>query len=323
MKKITVLLFAMIFAIGLFAQNYEKTDPSVEVTIIEVTNTTVEASFTPNETCSSYTIMIGTASKMDMWVGMMGTPIDSLVNMWGIEVYSDSSNLWTDQIPNTEYTIYVIPKNAGGDWSPLQTHVVTTLAGGGTGLSEIEITISEVTETTARFIATQNDQTASYYDGLIQDSLYNEIGEDSAVNIIKTNGYPLYEQDDWVWSDLNSGTTYYAIAIGYNANGEWGLASIEQFTTLSITGICKTEKQKSNISIFPNPSNGTFTFTSLRKNKGQISIYNMNGQKVYEQSLTGLENAINVNELSNGLYQVVFTAENSAKIDVKQLVISK
>jgi hypothetical protein len=49
----------------------------------------------------------------------------------------------------------------------------------------------------------------------------------------------------------------------------------------------------------------------------------MNGQKVYEQSLTGLENAINVNELSNGLYQVVFTAENSAKIDVKQLVISK
>ncbi|MDD4848034.1 MAG: T9SS type A sorting domain-containing protein [Bacteroidales bacterium] len=205
--------------------------PVITITVDEVTETTVAASFDANEDCASYYILIGIQSEMEMWMQMMQATLEQLVQQWGLHIYSDTSYVWTGQTPNTEYTIYALPLDAEGLIYEIQTQTVTTPGGGGLGESVIAIELSEITASSVRMIATPNEHTAVFHDGLIMAELFNEIGQDSAIEIIKNNGYPLYEIDDWTWNDLTPNTTYKAIAIGKNADDVWGEATIDEFTT--------------------------------------------------------------------------------------------
>ncbi|MDD4149894.1 MAG: T9SS type A sorting domain-containing protein [Bacteroidales bacterium] len=431
MKKFTILLFTLLLTIGIFAQNQvivsriktnnafgEKTDPAVEITIGEITQTTVGVSFTPNVVCTSYYIYISPDA----------TPNIAMIKFFGLLKTGDYTHLWSALDGATAYTIFVLPRNSDNEEFAINSLTFTTGAGGGIGIAEIDIQVSEITDRSARLIATPNDQTGVYFDGLITVDYYNEIGEDSAINYFTTSTQPLYSQDNWVWPGLKHGTayhaiaigkntnsewgtlalvtfttemaggegiseievqisnithnsiniiatpnaetavfhvglitvdeyneigedsvnnllqndgyyqyetinwnweellpetSYYALAVGYNANFEWGATKSVEFTTLSTVGILNHEVQKSKISLFPNPSNGTFNFSSTHENSGKIAIYSITGQKVYEQTISSTESIINANQLSNGLYQVVFTSENSAKTEVQQLIISK
>lgn len=335
MKKTTFLFFTMLLSFGIFAQDLrivEQTikknstgqklvDPEVEITLGEITTTTVSVSFAPNETCDSYYIYITTAEGMNMWIGMFGSE-RGVVRQFGIQKSGDYTHFWTSLDGGTEYTIYASPSNTTEDIFPMQTIVFSTLNGGGTGLAEIDVQVSEITETSARVVATPNDQTAVFYDGLITVELYNELGADSVNNFFKTE-QALYATDNWVWGALTSGTAYYALAFGKNANDEWGSTNLVEFTTLTPTNILNCEKQQSEISIFPNPSKGKFTFKTLGEKNGKIVIYNLNGQKVLEQMISGSENIINTNELANGVYQVVFNEENSFETASQKLIINK
>lgn len=62
---------------------------------------------------------------------------------------------------------------------------------------------------------------------------------------------------------------------------------------------------------------------NLVGNSGKISIYNLNGQLVHEQTAKGSESRINASGLNNGMYQVVFISENSTEIATQKLIISK
>lgn len=336
MKKTIILLFTLLFSLTIFGQDQgavvrnsninapkEKSVPMVDINLVEVTTTTVEVSFTPNATCASYYLLIGTASQMTMFSGMMGVPIDSLVHQWGIHKETAYTHLWASQDAATEYTVYASPSDASGNVFPLQTLIVTTLSGGGSGVAEIDLQVSEITDHSVRLIATPNDETAIFHDGLITVSYYNEIGAEAVNEYFKTDGQPLYETDNWTWGELLPETAYYAIGIGQNGDGEWGPTAKVEFTTLSNTGITELDGQQSEITLFPNPSNGTFSFKSIHENSGILSIYNSNGQKVYEQTVSGFASTIHANGLANGLYHVIFTAENSGKIAVQKLIISK
>ncbi|MCK9321547.1 MAG: T9SS type A sorting domain-containing protein, partial [Bacteroidales bacterium] len=431
MKKITILFFTLLLTAGLFAQKQgivtriktnntlgEKTDPAVEITLGEITQTTVDVSFTPNAVCSSYYIYISPDA----------TPNIGMIKFFGLLKTGDYTHLWSALDGATEYTIFVLPRNSEDEEFAINSLTFTTSAGGGTAIAEIDIQVSEITDKSVKLIATPNDQTAVYFDGLITVDYYNEIGEDSVINYFTTSTQPLYTQDNWVWPGLKHGTAYYAIAIGKNANSEWGPLALEifttemaggngiseievqisnithnsiniiatpnaetavfhvglitvdeynemgedsvnnllendgyyqyeainwdweellpetsyyalavgynanfewgttnsvEFTTLSTVGILNSEVKKSTISLFPNPSNGTFNFLSTHENRGKIAIYSITGQKVYEQTISNTVSRINANQLSNGLYQVVFTSENSAKTEVQQLIVSK
>lgn len=105
-------------------------------------------------------------------------------------------------------------------------------------------------------------------------------------------------------------TAYYAIAVGKNGDGVWAPATIVEFATLAFVGVSNPEAQQSAISLFPSPSNGTFTIKSIHGNSGKISIYNINGQRVFEQAVTGTESRINASGHANGMYQVIFTSDN-------------
>ena len=303
--------------------NDEDSDPAVLITPLEITNTTVTASFTPNAACETYYALIGIQSEMQMWSAMMGVSIDSLVQMWGIEKSIPFTNVWTDQIPNTEYTLYARPLDANGFGYPLNTITVTTLTGGGNGLAEMQVEVTQITDSSVRLIATPNDQTALFFDGLITKEYFNEIGQDSAVAVIKDNGYPQYTTDDWVWLGLSAATDYYAIAVGKNALDEWGSATIVEFTTLEPVGISDPTEDQKTTSIFPMPNNGMFTFAAPEGQPGTIRIFNTNGQIVFDQSVSGDQPVIDARQLSNGLYHVHFTSESKAITISEKLIIAR
>ena len=303
--------------------NDEDSDPAVLITPLEITNTTVTASFTPNAACETYYALIGIQSEMQMWSAMMGVSIDSLVQMWGIEKSIPFTNVWTDQIPNTEYTLYARPLDANGFGYPLNTITVTTLTGGGNGLAEMQVEVTQITDSSVRLIATPNDQTALFFDGLITKEYFNEIGQDSAVAVIKDNGYPQYTTDDWVWLGLSAATDYYAIAVGKNALDEWGSATIVEFTTLEPVGISDPTEDQKTTSIFPMPNNGMFTFAAPEGQPGTIRIFNTNGQIVFDQSVSGDQPVIDARQLSNGLYHLHFISESKAITITEKLIIAR
>lgn len=272
-------------------------DPTVDIALGEVTTTTVEASFTPNETCASYYILLSTAQEMQNWVMLMGKTLEELVQMWGLAENAAYTNVWTDLIPNTEYTVYALPLGADSTFYEMQTSLVTTQAAGGTGTSVIDIDVSVLSETSVKTVAVPNGETAQYHYGLITKEYYKEIGADSALVVIRSNGYPLYANDEWTWVDLQPNTYYYALGTGINANGEWGETTLVEFMT-SLTGVETSDDN--SISMFPNPANDYIKVSG--EHIGKVIICNALGQVMQQYAMNGNETIIPTSSFPEGIY---------------------
>ncbi|MFB9052014.1 T9SS type A sorting domain-containing protein [Formosa undariae] len=61
----------------------------------------------------------------------------------------------------------------------------------------------------------------------------------------------------------------------------------------------------SSISIYPNPASAVISFKNVTS-ENEISIFNMMGQKVLNQTITQANNSVNVSNLNNGMYVVSF-----------------
>lgn len=280
----------------------DKTDATVEITIGEVTPTSVEATFTPNESCASYSIYISTLADVELWTNMLGVTIDQLVMMWGVPLTSEHTYNWTDMIPDTEYFVYALPMDADGNTYSLVSEVVTTPSMGGAGTSVVALEVEVLTETSVKTIATPNEETSEYHYGLIEKSYYDSIGEVEALNIIREDGYPLYEIDEWIWLELEPKTDYYAISSGKNSNGEWGETTIVEFRTeLENT----TELKQNNIMMFPNPANTTLNVKSEYVGNTEIQIIDMTGRCVKKIGVSDAKDVnIDVSDLQRGMYIV-------------------
>lgn len=285
---------------------------SVEISDITTTNTTVTATFTPNEDCASYYYLLGTEAEMAMWVQMMQKPLDQLVIMWGIQATSSTTYTWDDQAPATEYTIYVVPVNADTTLGEMVTATATTQTAGGTGLSEIEMTVEVLSATEVMTFTTPNDQTAEYHYGLIEKATYEEIGEEGLIQIIEEDMYPYYEYSEWTWIDLSPETEYYGFARGFNANGEWGTITLVPFVTMPDA---ISDENALSFNIFPNPADN---FVKIEGNNIQtVEIFNMTGQTIVRQEVGGNETTISTKDLESGVYFVKINGTKTQKLIVK------
>ena len=288
----------------------QELNPSVEITLGEVTTTSLKATFTPNNDCKKYHILADTQANMEMWMTMMGASLEDLVVMWGVEKSSAYTHTWNDLAPNTEYTVYALPKDADGNAGELVTTTVTTEQSGGTGTSVIELVVEVLTKTSVKTTATPNEETAVYHYGLIEKSYFDEIGEEAAVQIFREDPYPFYEVDVWEWIDLTPETDYYAIATGQNSAGEWGETTIVAFRT-EVEGF--DELVKTNFSIYPNPASSTINIVS--EVKGTAKIFDMTSRCVKEVQIEGVNTTINIEDLNKGVYFI------SVNESVKKLVV--
>ncbi len=276
--------------------------PVVDVTVDEATSTTITATFTPSEQCASYHFMISTEAEMAQYTAMFAMSEEDLVVAWGIEENKTYTHTWKDQAPNTEYTVYVLPKDAEGNALPMEKTKVSTVVLGGEGVSVIDLEVEVLSNTSVFVTATPNEETAEYHYILIEKSYADSIGVDSTMMLLHTDPYVLYEIDEWEWIDLNANTEFYAIAQGKNAKGEWGeITQVEFKTTLEGT----VEMFENNFKIYPNPATSYINIKSEKSGKGEVCIYDMTGRLVKNISVSDLNNAtINVGDIEKGIYLI-------------------
>ena len=277
-------------------------DPVVDVTIDETTYTTITATFTPSEECASYHLMISTEAEMAQWAGTFGMDIESLVVSWGLAKNTAYTHTWKDQVPNTEYTIYVLPKDAEGNALPMEKTKVSTEILGGEGVSVIDLEVEVLSNTSVFVTATPNEETSEYHYILIEKAYADSIGIDSTMQIIYEDPYALYDIDEWEWIDLTAKTEYYAIAQGKNVNGEWGEITKVEFVT-SLEDVI--ELVENNFKIYPNPATSHLNIKSEMTGKGEVAIYDMTGRLVKNVSVSDLSNAtINLSDIEKGIYLI-------------------
>jgi hypothetical protein len=117
-----------------------------------------------------------------------------------------------------------------------------------------------------------------------------------------------YEFNDF---DLEYATNYYRLK----------QADIDGIVTFSkIIMVNNTNIENKNISIYPNPSNGTFTIESNNL-KTEINITDANGRKLFTQIPKSRNATINLKDVQNGIYFINILDENS--ITTKKILIEK
>ena len=92
-----------------------------------MTDTSVTATFTPNEDCVSYRYILTTESAMEGWVQMMGLSVPEIVNTLGILGEGVFTNTFPNLEPNMEFAIYAVPSDINGELGEVVLATFTTL----------------------------------------------------------------------------------------------------------------------------------------------------------------------------------------------------
>ena len=289
----------------------EELTPVVDIKVTEVTTTSVDVSFTPTAECVSYYILLDTEASMEMWATAFGMTLEQLVEQWSIERTGPSTNLWDELIPNTEYTIFVLSKNAEGENIQLDKQKVTTEVLGGEGVSVIDLDVKVISNTSVFVTATPNEETAEYHYILIEKSYADSIGADSTMQILHADPYALYGIDEWEWIDLNAETEFYAIAQGMNAKGEWGEITKVEFKTTTES----VAELDANFNVYPNPVNDKLYIETDAEIEEAV-IYDIYGrvQNLRNSETQKLRNSIDVTNLNSGVYFVKVVTEKGEAV---------
>ncbi len=315
MKRISILLLAIVACFYAQAQT-----PAVTTTIDNLTPMTITASFEMNESCTSYAILASPTGEMQNWAEGFQMTMEDLVIAWGITYQTDTTYTWTAMTPNTEHEVFVVAWNET-DTAEAVITLCTTPNLGGEGASVITIQLSEITATSVRMITTPNDQTAVYYNGLVKTDFYNEVGQDSAMSVIMANPYPLYETDDWVWLNLESETSFYALAQGQNANGEWGEVAATQFSTLGAAALNEIAEH-SALDLYPNPAKSETVLQNIEAGS-LVELIDVQSRILQSFRANASEVRLDLRNLNSGVYFVRVTDTETGKTFVGKLVVNE
>lgn len=107
-------------------------DPQVSITVDQVLETEVTATFTPNEDCVAYGYMMATEAEIQEWMGIAGLDLPEYLWTYGIPGSGEMSNTFTDLTPDTEYVIYAVPVDIDGNLGEVVQVPVTTTPSGPT-----------------------------------------------------------------------------------------------------------------------------------------------------------------------------------------------
>jgi len=125
-----------------------------------------------------------------------------------------------------------------------------------------------------------------------------------------------------ITGSINADSTMYVTA--YNSNG-CSVTDTFKITAEICTGI--SEIQNADVfHIYPNPSNGMFTFiiaSEAKQSLSMIEIYNVLGEKVYSRSAQMDGKSINLSGQPNGVYFYRVISENGELFGEGELVIQK
>lgn len=102
--------------------------------------------------------------------------------------------------------------------------------------------------------------------------------------------------------DMNltlSESTLYGMTGG---GGIYGYGVIVKLDTSAVAGINNISATKGLINVYPNPSTGQFTIAFNTPVTGTIEIYDITGQRVYQQTIQSKNTEINLSGQPAGMY---------------------
>ena len=111
--------------------NTPASDPQVSITVDQVLETEVTATFTPNADCASYNYLLATESEVQQWMSQTGLALPEYIHTYGFPAEETLSHTFTQLEPNTEYMIYAVPADPDGNLGEVVQEPVTTTPGGG------------------------------------------------------------------------------------------------------------------------------------------------------------------------------------------------
>lgn len=273
--------------------------PEVKIEINKATSISIEAEFTPNFVCSSYYFILGEGSSLEE----QDTPLEQIIKEQGEKETSKTTYKWTDLTPETLYNIYVLPMNFEDSASEINKVTLSTTAAWGP--AEVELEVELISETELYTKATPNDNTYEYHYGVFKKSEYESLGEETITVILLEDGYPLFEVDEWNWTELIPKTDYYAIAVGINHDEVLGELTIIPFRTeFESLG----EINDYDFTINPNPAQDVVRVSTVNGQQSTIRIYNTLGMLIEEIDVDSVTNSneieINVSDWDKGIYFV-------------------
>lgn len=296
------------FVVAVFAQQ-----PSVTITVDDVTTTSFTCSFVKSENCDQYSIAAGAVGEMDVWAPMMGS-LETAIDQFGIQCTGDTTYTWTDQQPGVQQVVYVLAK---GSSYILYTDTLTTLSAGGSGASVIEVSVSNVGDTAVTTTAIPNDQTMLFKDMIVPRRLADSLGLDSLAVFVQNDPYVYYETDTWTWLSLSPGTEYLFTAIGMNVDSVWGELAMVAFTTTGENGIVSVELP--DFQIYPNPTADKVTVSGINAGS-KIVIFDMQGRAVQSVVSENAQCELQMGAFPAGTYFISVQSAAGTAPAVKKIV---
>ena len=226
---------------------------------------------------------------------------------------------------STTYFVYAQAIGHNGDNGVKSVIETRTLCPGDEGDVVIELSVN-ISTTHVIAKAFPNESTSEYHYGFVRKEYYDASGENqfTFLNKLANDEYPFCDAETYEVpiknadgvSTFEANTIYYVVAVGRNGEGEWFAPSIKEFST---EGIGLTEV-KTSFNIYPNPAKSMINIESSLNGEAQVSIVDMTGRCVKEVSVSDMSNvAINVEDLSKGVYFISVQQDNS--FNIEKLVI--
>lgn len=244
----SIFLFVSAFLMPTLASAQESElvgNPQVEVSITRYDKDFIKCKFVPNIDTKVFYIFIIEAGDIDNTLNTVGkmfglNTYEDMFKAWGKPMNAAGYHTFEELTPDTEYEIYVQPLDMNDNFAPYSMLKASTKGQGGDGPSVITIEILEWDdEGSQRVRFTPNDMTARFYDVLITQAGYEELGGAAGMkqylmeneeNPEWKKRYAMYGVDDDKWG-LNPATKYHACAMGLNATAVWGEMADVTFTT--------------------------------------------------------------------------------------------
>ena len=278
-------------------------NPQVALSIDEVTENSITATFTPNEDCASYYYLCATQTEIMGWYAM-GGDIEAIVQEHGISETATLTNTFNDLIPETRYYVAALPVDPDGNYGDPVYDTVTTLP------------LPVVYDETLTFsMDTVNIVDNQYEINWI--TIYNNTAEDAII----TN---ICDEFEWLAFNIDGDEIYcydpIEISIPQGESKELGFVCniiaksiVPDIVTLSsnlpdasfvvmLEEIWSVNENGASASLFPNPANESVTLKG--ENLGMVRVFNVLGQKMEEFEANGTELRINTTSYENGIYFV-------------------
>jgi hypothetical protein len=182
---------------------------------------------------------------------------------------------------------------------------------------------------TLNWNAVSGPQTISVYgnnlcgNGQVSPDFSVQVTPLPATPVITEAGYVLSSDavagNQWYWNGISilgaTAQTYTALF-----NGDyWDVVTLNNCVSdpsnhISILTIGVNEQQSGTISVYPNPNNGHFTFTSSMEN-GTLELYNIIGSMVYSAKVEKHESIVDLSSQPRGIYFAKYSSGQSIRME--------